>query len=273
MNTEIQKPRLIYGTAWKKEQTASCVVRAIKHGFRAIDTACQPKHYFEPGVGQAIEELKSADIKREELFIQTKFSPLSAQDPNNIPYDATASLDEQVMQSFERSKGNLGTHYVDSLILHSPLSTYNQTFAAWKVMEEIVNRAGAKQIGISNCYDLKTFQQLYHDASIKPAVLQNRFYRETHYDKELRQFCLENNVAYQSFWTLTANPTLLQSDTITDIASLHKKTPAQVLFRYLTQVGVTPLTGTTSDIHMAEDLAIFSFELSENEEHDIHQLL
>ena len=38
-------PRIIYGTAWKKEQTAVLVEQAIEQGFRAIDTACQPKHY------------------------------------------------------------------------------------------------------------------------------------------------------------------------------------------------------------------------------------
>ena len=60
---------------------------------------------------------------------------------------------------------------------------------------------------------------------------------------------------------------------LTDIASLNNKTPAQVLFRYLTQVGVTPLTGTTSDVHMAEDLAIFTFELSEADINKIDLLL
>jgi hypothetical protein len=44
-NAGIQMPRLIYGTAWKKEATTQLVVKAILNGFRGIDTACQPKHY------------------------------------------------------------------------------------------------------------------------------------------------------------------------------------------------------------------------------------
>jgi hypothetical protein len=44
-NGGIQMPRLIYGTAWKKEATTQLVVKAILNGFRGIDTACQPKHY------------------------------------------------------------------------------------------------------------------------------------------------------------------------------------------------------------------------------------
>ena len=44
-NAGIQMPRLIYGTAWKKEATTELVIRAVLNGFRGIDTACQPKHY------------------------------------------------------------------------------------------------------------------------------------------------------------------------------------------------------------------------------------
>lgn len=51
-------PRIIYGTAWKKEKTQQLVVEALRAGFRGIDTACQPKHYFEPGVGAALREVE-----------------------------------------------------------------------------------------------------------------------------------------------------------------------------------------------------------------------
>jgi diketogulonate reductase-like aldo/keto reductase len=77
-------PPVFYGTAWKKEKTAELVELALKMGFRAIDTACQPKHYNEAGVGEGI--LKSK-IPREELFIQTKYTPYNGQDPNRVPYN------------------------------------------------------------------------------------------------------------------------------------------------------------------------------------------
>lgn len=273
MSSDIQMPKIIYGTAWKKEQTASLVVKAIKHGFRGIDTACQPKHYFEPGVGQALKELASMGILRDQLFVQTKFTPVTGQDPHNIPYDPNVPPRKQVIQSFAVSKKNLGLEFIDSFVLHSPLNSYHETIAVWRAMEELVNEGDVKQLGISNCYDLKFFQQLYDDADIKPSVLQNRFYQQTRFDKELRTWCTEKYIVYQSFWTLTANPTLLQSSVITDIAASHQKTAAQILFRYLTQTDVVPLTGTTSDIHMVEDLDIFTFELSEDEKDSIHHLL
>jgi diketogulonate reductase-like aldo/keto reductase len=80
-------------------------------------------------------------------------------------------------------------------------------------------------------------------------------------------------MAYQSFWTLTANPHLLTDETMRLLSLKYQCTPAQILFRYLTQVGVTPLTGTTSEQHMREDLSIFEFQLSETELRAITALL
>jgi len=55
-------------------------------------------------------------------------------------------------------------------------------------------------------------------------------------------------VAYQSFWTLTANPELLESEPILAAAAARAGTPAQVLFRWLIQSGHQPLTGTSHGI-------------------------
>lgn len=48
----------MYGTAWKKERTSDLVVQAVRAGFRGIDTACQPKHYREDLVGEALLRLE-----------------------------------------------------------------------------------------------------------------------------------------------------------------------------------------------------------------------
>ncbi|MGY6276692.1 aldo/keto reductase family protein [Methylomonas sp. MgM2] len=269
----VKMPRLIYGTAWKKERTASLVQQAIIHGFRGIDTACQPKHYFEPGVGDALIKCYEQGISREQIYLQSKFTPLNGHDPAQIPYDPKAELKEQVAQSFHVSLKNLKTHYLDGLILHSPLAEADQLLEVWRAMETIYHTGDAKQLGISNCYSLETFGFLYENATVKPAILQNRFYADTGYDRALREFCHQQSVIYQSFWTLTANPKVLASGTIDSLSARYQRTPAQIFFRYLTQIGVLPLTGTTSTEHMLEDLAIFEFELTEEECGEISGLL
>jgi diketogulonate reductase-like aldo/keto reductase len=261
----VRIPKIIYGTAWKKDRTAALVEQAIRLGFRGLDTACQPKHYHEPGVGAGLAACLNAGLIRADLYLQSKFTPANGQDPEQMPYDPKASLPNQVAQSFETSLRNLRTSYLDCLVLHSPLANERQLMDVWQTMEAIFEAGGAKQLGISNCYELEQLARLYRKVHIKPAVVQNRFYAETHYDREIRGFCRHHQILYQSFWTLTANPKVLAHDTLQALASKYERTSAQVFFRYLTQIDIIPLTGTTAEAHMREDLAIFDFELMKNE--------
>ena len=50
-------PPILYGTAWKEENTERLVTQALTLGFKGIDTANQRKHYFEEGVGFAVQKL------------------------------------------------------------------------------------------------------------------------------------------------------------------------------------------------------------------------
>lgn len=258
-------PKLLYGTAWKKDETARLVATALREGFRGIDTACQPKHYEEAGVGEGVAAYLGEKLTRGDLYLQTKFTSVSGQDPKRIPYDSRAPLSQQVLQSFDVSLRNLRTDYLDCLVLHSPMPTARQNDEVWQAMETLVDAGKVRQLGISNCYSLAQLEALYAAARVKPAVLQNRFYSETGYDKDIRTYCHKQFILYQSFWTLTANPEILAHRTVTGLAGKYQRTPAQVLFRYLTQVGVVPLTGTRSETHMREDLAIFDFSLTDPE--------
>jgi diketogulonate reductase-like aldo/keto reductase len=270
--TAMRGHRIIYGTAWKKADTERLVATAIRQGFRGIDTACQPKHYDEAGVGAGVAACLNAGLTRSELFLQTKFTPLSGQDPKRVPYDPHAPLAEQVAQSFAASLRNLKTKYLDSLLLHSPLADATATMEVWRAMESLVDMGGVRQLGISNCYGLGQLNALYDSARVKPTVVQNRFYAESAYDHKIRAFCRQQRIAYQGFWTLTANAHVLEHDTIARLASIHGRTPVQILFRYLTQVDVVPLTGTRSEAHMREDLAIFEFKLTDRERDAVEEM-
>jgi diketogulonate reductase-like aldo/keto reductase len=261
---------MIYGTAWKQERTKELVIQALQSGFRGIDTACQPKHYREDLVGDGIV---ASGLNRDELFIQSKFTPLSGQDPQRIPYDPNLSLGEQVAHSFQVSQHNLHVKVIDSYLLHSTQMPMTPLMQIWRAMEKIVKEGGAKQIGVSNCYDINVLKRLYDDAEIKPSVLQNRFYEQSGYDVEIRAFCKDNAITYESFWSLTANPHIVKSATLCSFAQYYNKTNEQVFYRFLTQNAIVPLNGTTSQQHMQDDLDIFDFELTPEQVQTISELL
>jgi diketogulonate reductase-like aldo/keto reductase len=243
---------------------------ALRTGFCGIDTACQPKHYNEPGVGLGIE---NSGINRNELFLQTKYTSVGGQDPETIPYDPSAPLENQIIKSLETSLANLRTDYLDSLVMHSPLSSFKETLEGWKVMEQFVADGRVKQLGISNCYSLDYFVDLFNEVNQKPAVLQNRFYADSGYDVELRKFCLENGVTYQSFWTLSANLHILENEILIGLAKNYSVSPAVVFYRCLSEVGVVPLCGTKSVEHMKEDLELMGFGIGEEEVREVFRLL
>lgn len=258
-------PAVIYGTAWKEDRTANLVETALKKGFRGVDTACQPKHYQEDLVGLGLQNAFESGINREDVFIQTKFTPIDGQDPNRVPYNPDNEIDLQVLESFEVSKKNLRVDFIDSLVLHSPVYPAKTLHKVWNSFESIFNKGEVGQIGISNCYDLNYLKYIDSHFRVKPAVIQNRFYAHSSYDQEIRAWAKEKGILYQSFWSLTANIHMLNSPTIIDLAVKYEKTQAQIFYRFLHQIDIIPLIGTTSQEHMEDDLKIFDFALEDNE--------
>ncbi len=259
-------PSFIYGTAWKEEETANLVETAVSAGFSAIDTANQPRHYQEHLVGEALLRLANKGINREDLFLQSKFTPANGHD-QRIPYDPTANLTTQVKQSFESTLKNLHTDYLDSYLLHGPYSQPglgSEDWEVWSAIEELYKTEKTRFIGISNV-NIVQLKLLTEKAKTKPMVVQNRCFANLGWDCDVRDFCKTNQVVYEGFSLLTANPFVMQNHEVRSIARELGKTPEQVVFRFAMQAGMTPLTGTTSEQHMKEDLQVISFELKNDD--------
>lgn len=260
-------PSFIYGTAWKEERTEALTRLALGAGFRAIDTANQRRHYVEANVGQAVAEtLAQGGLGRADLFLQTKFTFLDGQD-HRLPYDPRADVATQVKQSFDSSLAHLHTSYVDSLILHGPSRAYGLAEAdrqAWRAMEELQRSGRARLIGLSNV-SLEQLEAFAEDAEVAPAFVQNRCFARDRWDADVRGFCGRHGIAYQAFSLLTANLRELRQPAVERIVRRAGRTLPQVVFRFALQVGMIPLTGTTSEAHMKEDLACNDFELSDDE--------
>ena len=256
-------PKFIYGTAWKEDATEDFVRTAIGVGFRGIDTANQRRHYNEAAVGSAISKVLKSGIKREELFIQTKYTYASGQD-HRIPYDIRADYGTQVKQSFQSSLEHLQIDYIDSYVLHGPSVRFGLTqddWQVWQEMEAIHKEGRTMHLGVSNV-SIEQLKLLFEGAKVKPTFVQNRCFAQQGWDKDVREFCKEKGIIYQGFSLLTANPFVLPK--VKQIADKVNKTPAQVLFRFSMHIGILPLTGTTSQIHMKEDLAL-DFSLNDED--------
>jgi diketogulonate reductase-like aldo/keto reductase len=259
----VSVPAFLYGTAWKEDRTEELASLALATGFRGIDTANQRRHYVEAAVGSAVAGvLQGRKTSREDLFLQTKFTSPGGQD-HRLPYDGAADPATQVRQSFESSLEHLRTTYVDSYVLHGPSSSRGIAggdWAVWRAMEALHQAGKARLLGISNV-SLEQLVTIHDGSAVKPAFVQNRCFARTGWDRETRAFCREQGILYQGFSLLTANPRALASPAVERAARRTGRTAAQVVFRFALEVGMIPLTGTSRQTHMQEDLGAEGFEL------------
>jgi diketogulonate reductase-like aldo/keto reductase len=263
MTTSAEIPSFLYGTAWKEQRTEALTSAALEAGFVGIDTANQRKHYFEIAVGKAVlGAIAAGSHTRQALFLQTKFTFKDGQD-ERLPYDAHAPIAVQVRQSFASSLEHFHTDYLDSYLLHGPTSRGKLSaddLEAWRAIEALAQSGQARFIGVSN-FTLEQLRELLAVAQVKPKFLQNRCYARTGWDRELRELCAQHGVTYQGFSLLTANRSELASKPVKQLAERLRCTPEQLVFAFARQVGMLPLTGTSSPAHMRLDLSALDIRL------------
>lgn len=211
-------------------------------------------------MGQGIRAAITAGIiTRNDIYIQTKYTSISGQDPKNLPYDPHSDITTQVHTSISSSLHNLrpssdddesSEPYLDCLVLHSPLPTFTQTLEAWKALcTHHPHRLHS--LGISNV-TLPILRSLCEASPVRPTVVQNRFHAATGYDGPLRAFCREQGIVYQSFWTLTGNPGIVRSALVGELAGLVGVEREVAVYALVRALGIVVLNGTTS--HMLSDL-------------------
>ena len=180
---------------------------------------------------------------------------------------------KQVKQSLNTSLKNLRTNYLDSLVMHSPLSSYSKTLSVWRTFESFHDQGTVKSLGISNIYDLQFLKQLWNEARVKPAIVQNRFYADTEYDQGIRAFCQSVGIHYQSFWTLTANPHVLGNRQFRNMAARYHATQPQLFYRFVMALGICPLSGTTDDLHMEQDMEVTGIPMTSEDVEEVKKMM
>ena len=270
----VRVPTFVYGTAWKEDATAALARTALDAGFRGIDTANQRRHYHEAGVGEALRAAFAAGLRRDDLFLQTKFTYAAGQD-HRLPYDPGATLAAQVAQSFASSLEHLGVDHLDAYVLHGPSvrrGLSDDDLETWAAMERLHGDGKTRLLGVSNV-SLGQLEALHARASVKPAVVQNRCFAAMGWDRAVRRFCAEHGILYQGFSLLTANPDVFRFRFVHEIAARRGMTLPQVVFRFALEVGMVALTGTTSRAHMEEDLRVYDLALDPDEVQAIETVL
>lgn len=214
------------------------VAAGLELGYRHVDTAQIYKN--EAGVGRAIA---ASGIPREEIFVTTKFDP-RRKDPE---------------RELERSLDLLGLVYVDLYLVHWPAGG---PVWAWPGMEETHARGLARSIGVSN-FDTNEIAAVLDGSSVPPSVNQIEF-NAFAYRRELQAACERAGLAVEAYSPLTTGRRLNDAR-LAEVAERVGRTPAQVLLRWALQRGTIVLPKSVRAERMAENAALFDFELDVSE--------
>ncbi len=228
------------------EDTAKITSQALEAGYRHIDTA--EMYENEKGVGEAIS---SSGIPRDELFVTSKL--------NNGFHEP-----DEARKAFDGTLAALGLDQVDLFLIHWPLPTlYGGDFVStWKTLEEFKADGRARSIGVSN-FQPAHLQRLADEADVTPAV--NQIEVHPYFTNEAARAASRDAGILVEAWSPIAQGGVLDDGTITKIADEVGRTPAQVTLRWHVQRGDIVFPKSSTPERMAENFALFDFELDDDQ--------
>lgn len=236
-------PQLGLGT-WqlRGERCVEAITAAIEIGYTHIDTADMYGNHQQ--VGQAL-----APFNREDIFLASKVRP------QDLAHD-------DLIRSCERNLRQLAVDYLDLYLVHwpNPDIPMEETFGA---LAELVDRELVNNIGVSN-FIIDRLDRALEISDVPICVNQVEFHPML-YQKELLEFCRENDVVLTAYAPL-ARTRALTLDEIVQIADKYDRTPAQVCLRWLVQKGIVAIPKSKSPERIEENMQIFDWELSAEDE-------
>ena len=216
------------------------VLDAIATGYRLIDTAAA--YMNEEAVGKAIAK---CGVPREELFITTK---LWVQDASY----------EGAKKAIETSLQKLGLDYIDLYLIHQPMGDY---IGAYRAMEEAYKEGKLKAIGVCNFYPNR-LADLCETVEVKPAV--NQVELHPFFQQENALALMKQYGVHPEAWGPFAegNHGIFTHPVLTKIGQKYGKSAAQVALRWNVQRGVTVIPKSVHKERMEQNMAIWDFQLS-----------
>ncbi len=258
--------------------------RALDLGYRLFDTA--EVYGTEPALGTALRRRRPS---RDRLFIVSK-----VWQTNHAYRDVVAACEQTLRR--------LGLSFLDLYLVHSPEAWLHRgplgelpRLAAeaglaegdhrarflkraqpvdsqgrllyaevplketWDAMQELEHRGLVRAIGVSNFLP-EHFAELGGSCPRVNQIAHHPLERQA----DVVDFCQHRGIRVMAHSPLSAAGLLARRE-IRRLARRYARTPAQVVLRWNLELGVTPIPGTASRSHLAENLDLFDFSLRPEE--------
>lgn len=249
LKTGHEMPRVGLGT-WQLtgEDCLRAVPMALAMGYDHIDTADVYGNHRE--IAPALR-----DIDRESLWITSKVNR------GSLRYD-------DVLATCEKNLGELGVDYLDLYLIHwpDPDVPMAETFRA---LGRLVDEGMTRAIGVSNFMVEHLTEAL---AVAEAPIVNNQIkFNPAHQPWEVVELCREHGIAVTAYSPLMRGDAA-GHDVLQEIAREVERTPVQVALRWLLQQQMIVIPKATSEQHLRENLQLFDFHISPEQDARIRAL-
>lgn len=252
LNDGHEMPQLGFGVYQipDHDQAVKTVEMALANGYRLIDTA--EAYHNQKAVG---EGMKNSGVKREDIFLTTKLWI------NHFSY-------EKAKEAIDNDLQELGTDYVDLLLLHE---SFGDIYGAWHAMEEAQKDGKVRSIGVSNFWPDK-IENLTLGNKVKPAV--NQIQVNPWFQREAEVKFNQSEKITVEAWAPFAEGlnNIFTNPILKAIGNKYGKTTGQVILRWLLQRGIVVIPKSVHDARQKENIAVFDFQLSADDMKQIGSL-
>ncbi|QNE36047.1 aldo/keto reductase [Leifsonia shinshuensis] len=242
LNSGTDIPQLGLGT-WPLDdaEVERAVVAAAEAGYRHVDTAA--KYGNETGVGRGV---RGSGLAREEWFVTTKL-------------DGGYQGDDRAVAGLDASLERLGLDYVDLLLIHWPLPARDRFVSTWETFIRLQESGKARAIGVSN-FKPAHIDRLIAETGVTPAVNQIQLSPAIQ-RREQRAYGAEHGIVTESWSPIGGSGDLLTEPVLAEVAAKHDRAVGQIVLRWHVQNGLVAIPKSRNPERMAQNLAVFDFEL------------
>jgi 2,5-diketo-D-gluconate reductase A len=242
LNNGVEIPQLGFGVFQiPPAETRAATLEALEVGYRHIDTA--EMYGNEREVAEGIRE---SGINRSDIFVTSKL--------NNGFHPRDLAL-----KAFDRSLEVMKFDYLDLFLIHWPLPAVGDFVETWNVLEEVYRSGRVRAIGVSN-FQPHHLERLAAGSSVVPAVNQIEIHPYFVQD-DVRAYDSAHGIATEA-WSPIAQGAVLGDPKVVQVAERLARTPAQVTLRWHIQRGDIVFPKSVTPARIAENFALFDFELS-----------
>lgn len=239
-------PKLGFGT-YKLNGSAGCfaIQNALKLGYRLLDSAVNYEN--EGAVGAAI---RRSGIPRDDIFVTSK---LPGRDHEY----------QKAVDQIQESLFSAGLDYFDLYLIHWPNPKEDKYVQAWQALVDAQKWGLIKSIGVSN-FEPEHIEKIYQATNIMPAINQVELHPYWS-SNTIRQFDDAHQIITEAWSPLQRGGEAFNEPFINQLAQKYRKSPAQVILRWETQINVIPIPKASSIKHQLSNLDIFDFKLTPEE--------